>query len=224
MKINDFILTLSNISVDNKIVYAIQKKYISKDIPRIVQQLLTVAQDGTFFDEGCRLLSYDEIFSASQELNINFSKHGIIPFFDITDNDYIVYNFKKGKWELFNIVEEISFRHAKQLNDIINNIYGEKKMPTVELTEEVVQKIADITTQYAPEAWVMVAVEAMMKNNELIFTAEALDNEEVQYEIDIDDEDKRALKAILLQPMKEQSCVFFRFEVNDDGDYAIEFA
>ena len=224
MKINDFILGLANIAVDNKIVYTIQKQYSSKDIPRMVQQLLSVAKDGAFFDEGCRLLSYDEILSASQELNINFSKHGIIPFFDIADNDYIVYNFKKKNWELFNIIDEEAFKSEKQINEIIKTIYGEAKMPTVELTEEVVQKIADITTQYAPEAWVMVAVEAMMKNNELTFTAEALDNEEVQYEIDIDDEDKRALKAILLQPMKEQSCVFFRFEVNDDGDYAIEFA
>ena len=224
MKINDFILGLANIAVDNKIVYTIQKQYSSKDIPRMVQQLLSVAKDGAFFDEGCRLLSYDEILSASQELNINFSKHGIIPFFDIADNDYIVYNFKKKNWELFNIIDEEAFKSEKQINEIIKTIYGEAKMPTVELTEEVVQKIADITTQYAPEAWVMVAIEAMMKNNELTFTAEALDNEEVQYEIDIDDEDKRALKAILLQPMKEQSCVFFRFEVNDDGDYAIEFA
>ena len=224
MKINDFILGLANISVDSKIVYTIQKQYSSKDIPRMVQQLLSVAKDGAFFDEGCRLLSYDEIISASQELNINFSKHGIIPFFDIADNDYIVYNFKNKNWELFNIIDEEAFKSEKQINDIIKTIYGEAKMPTVELTEEVVQKIADITTQYAPEAWVMVAIEAMMKNNELTFTAEALDNEEVQYEIDIDDEDKRALKAILLQPMKEQSCVFFRFEVNDDGDYAIEFA
>ncbi|MBE6388469.1 MAG: hypothetical protein E7043_10275 [Lentisphaerae bacterium] len=101
---------------------------------------------------------------------------------------------------------------------------GETKMPTVELTEDIVQKIADITTQYAPEAWVMVAIEAIMKNNELSFSAEALDSEEVQYEIDIDSEDKNALKAILLQPMKEQACAFFRFEVTDDGDYTIEFA
>jgi hypothetical protein len=70
----------------------------------------------------------------------------------------------------------------------------------------------------------MVAIEAIMKNNELSFSAEALDSEEVQYEIDIDSEDKNALKAILLQPMKEQACAFFRFEVTDDGDYTIEFA
>ena len=224
MKINDFVLGLANISIDNKVVHTIQKKYSTEGIPRTVQQLVSVAKDGTFFDEGCRLLSYDEIFSASQDLNINFSKYGIIPFFDIADNDYIVYNFKNKNWELFNIIDEKAFKSEKQINDIIKTIYGEAKMPTVELTEEVVQKIADITTQYAPEAWVMVAIEVMMKNNELTFTAEALDNEEVQYEIDIDDEDKKTLKAILLQPMKEQSCVFFRFEVNDDGDYAIEFA
>lgn len=224
MKINDFVLGLANISIDNKVVYTIQKKYSSKDIPRMVQQLVSVAKDGTFFDEGCRLLSYDEILSASQDLNINFSKHGIIPFFDIADNDYIVYNFKKKNWELFNIVEEEAFKSEKQITDIIKTIYGETKMPTVELTEDIVQKIADITTQYAPEAWVMVAIEAIMKNNELSFSAEALDSEEVQYEIDIDSEDKNALKAILLQPMKEQACAFFRFEVTDDGDYTIEFA
>lgn len=224
MKINEFILRLANISVDNEIVYTIQKKYSSKDVPDMVKQLLSAANDGVFFDEECRLLSYEEILFAAQNLNIDFAKHGIIPFFDIADNDYIVYNFKKKNWELFNIIEEEAFKSEKQINDIIKTIYGKNKMPTVELTEDVVQQIAEIITQYVPKAWFMIAIEAILKNDDLSFTAEALDSEDVQYDIDIDSDDKNTLKAILLKPMKDQSCVFFRFEVNDEGNYSIESA
>ena len=47
--------------------------------------------------ENARLLSLEEILNAPEELSVDFVSHGLLPVFDVFDNDFICYQTKDGK-------------------------------------------------------------------------------------------------------------------------------
>ena len=100
-------------------------------------------------------------------------------------------------------------------------------MATGELPEDIAQEIAqtltDITIKHAPQAWVKITTDIILKNSELAIKAIAVDSDDVQHDIEIDSSDKNTLEDILLQPMTDMSCEFFRFEVDNEGDCYIEY-
>ncbi len=116
----EFILALSNVVPSIELVSKIKQVY-ECTIPNEVEKIISFNADGTFLDGGafCRLLCFDEILKASEELHVNFKQYGIIPFFDIEDNNFIVFNFKKMIWEKFNIVDETSYGAKKSLSEIL---------------------------------------------------------------------------------------------------------
>lgn len=61
--------------------------------------------DGFFL----RTLSREEILHASEELQVDFQKLRSIPFIDTGDNDFLLYNYRKQNFYLFNIADECDF-------------------------------------------------------------------------------------------------------------------
>lgn len=121
MTINEYLKKLKSTEVDDSAVDKIEEKY-TKISSREAKQVISLAGTGGFLDGGksvCRKLSLDDILDANTELNLDFPEKGIIPFFDRGDNDYIVFNVKEYCWEMFNIVDEISFKSEKVLEDIL---------------------------------------------------------------------------------------------------------
>ena len=116
----EFILALSKTASDEKKVEAIQQIY-GKNLPSDVQKVISFDSRGTFLDGDhfCRLLSFDEISKASEELHVDFVRHCIVPLFDIGDNDFIVFDLQKSCWEKFNIVDEVSYGEKESVSEII---------------------------------------------------------------------------------------------------------
>ena len=120
MKIEEYLEKLKFVPCDEASIIRVEKRF-STTLPDDVKRVLALAQTGEFLEgkSFCRKLSLDDIFDANAELNLDFVQKRIIPFFEKGDNDYIVFNLKKGRWELFNIVDEISFKARKDLEPLL---------------------------------------------------------------------------------------------------------
>lgn len=120
MNIQNFLQSISSVSIDLKAVAAVEKAYAAQ-FPEDVQKIISCAGKGGFFegDNFCRQLPLEDIVSAQKDLNVNFATLGILPLFDKGDNDYVVFNIRKKKWEMFNIVDEISFMTGESLEKLL---------------------------------------------------------------------------------------------------------
>lgn len=121
MTIQEFVQQLPSVSLRNDKITTIENIY-SQNFPDIIKQIISCAGDGGFFDDEnfCRQLSFDDIIHAQKDLNVNFVAYEIIPLFDKMDNDYVVFNFKKGEWAMFNIVDESFFMDGMGLEKLLS--------------------------------------------------------------------------------------------------------
>lgn len=120
MKRETFYKTITGTTINHEIVDKIQQAY-GTVFPAEVQKILSINLQGDFIEGAkfCRLLSAKEILNASAELHVDFTKHGIIPVFDIEDNNFVVFDFKNGCWKNFNIVDEVPYGGRLSLDAII---------------------------------------------------------------------------------------------------------
>lgn len=65
------------------------------------------------------MLSDEKILNADKDFQVDFKRYGLIPVCDIFDNDFICYQIANGKWCIFNIVEEISFKKDSSFEDLV---------------------------------------------------------------------------------------------------------
>lgn len=104
--------------VDEKKVEKVQTRYGTK-LPEIVQKIISGCGDSLFLEDGNRILSFEEIVDAENDLHVDFKGKGIIPLVDCKENDFIVYHFRIDEWSKFNIVEEIVFRKRSKVEDLL---------------------------------------------------------------------------------------------------------
>ena len=81
-----------------------------------------------FMENNIRLLSYNEIRDAEQDLHVNFIARKLLPLFDCSDNNFIVYNLTNNTWSYFNIVDQITYGESNTLEEVLNkesNINGD---------------------------------------------------------------------------------------------------
>jgi hypothetical protein len=72
--------------------------------------------DGTHFQ---RRLGHKDILSAEKDMNVPFSKLGLLPVFDKGDNNFVVYDFRNKKWKMFNIADGTQFNEGKPLGQML---------------------------------------------------------------------------------------------------------
>ena len=122
-----FFNAAENASISTELANKINSAYQTV-LPQDVLKLLGVEPNGCFLEKIgilflrvtlCRLLSTDEILNASKELHVDFVAHGVIPLFDKSDNNFIVYDYKNNQWKKFNIVDETSYGAKNSLKDIL---------------------------------------------------------------------------------------------------------
>jgi len=85
----------------------------------VLKALYNILDSQNKQDNNARLLSLEEILDCNEDLQVDFSSVGLVPIFDIYDNDYICYQTKNGKWCVFNIVDSISFKNDSTLQDLL---------------------------------------------------------------------------------------------------------
>lgn len=120
MNSKEFLKIATKSAISTEILDKINHIY-KCDLPNGVAQILSVNQSGCFLDGGPfrRLLSLEEIVNASAELHVDFAAHGLVPIFDINDNNFIVFDFIHCQWKKFNIVDETPYGAANSLQDIL---------------------------------------------------------------------------------------------------------
>lgn len=118
MDYKTFINGLNKQEIDNSNVQEIKKMY-STDINAEVASVISCLDETVFFDSDgfLRLLSFQEVLDAEADFNVVLVSNGILPLFDLGDNDYLSFDFSKGMWCKFNIVDEIGFAYKSHLSE-----------------------------------------------------------------------------------------------------------
>lgn len=118
MEKKDYLSKVGEAKIDPKKVEKVNKLY-GGAMPDIIQRIVSYGQESVFFDDGVRILSYEEIIDAEKDLHIEFARKGIIPIADCGENDFIVYHFKDNIWSKFNIVDESVFKKKKSIEELL---------------------------------------------------------------------------------------------------------
>ena len=95
----------------------IKNKYKASEVSEEFERVLNNSAEYSHIIK----LENSSILDAMEDLQVNFVEYGIIPVFDAFDNDYICYQIENGKWCMFNIVDEISFKKNSTLKDLLIN-------------------------------------------------------------------------------------------------------
>ncbi len=96
-----------------------EKRY-EANIPEEVTELYSLTSGG-FVEisdgDNWRILSPEDISDASDDLGVDFIGLKKLPLIDCKDNDFICYDFKEARYEMFNIIDEIGFMEKDGLWD-----------------------------------------------------------------------------------------------------------
>lgn len=117
MSVSRYIEKVKTANIDKELVNKISEEYDAK-LPELVEKLISVSGKGEFVN-AYRFLSFSEILYAEEDWGISLKEKKIIPIVDCNDNDFIVYNASEKEWQMYNIVDEISFQSAEELMDLI---------------------------------------------------------------------------------------------------------
>lgn len=95
------------------------KALYSVELPSQVESVVSALDETLFFenDSFVRLLSLQEVLEAETDMNVELVYNGILPLFDLGDNDYLSFDFTKGMWCKFNIVDELGFSYKSSLTE-----------------------------------------------------------------------------------------------------------
>jgi hypothetical protein len=110
MKLKDALSNLSDITIDNDFVLRLEKMY-DTTLPEDIKRVISINKDTMPYDDFSLLrgLSHAEIEEASGDMAVDFIENGLLPVFDVGDNDYIVFDIREKVWYRYNIVDEVKF-------------------------------------------------------------------------------------------------------------------
>lgn len=114
----EFLSEISTAEVDEQKVKKIQETY-GISLPLQLQQLISCVDETVFFDDDSRILSFQEIIDAEEDLHTDFKTAGIIPVADCGDNDFVVFNSADNTWAKYNIIDEVSFKKRTNLCEVL---------------------------------------------------------------------------------------------------------
>ena len=80
-----------------------------------------VKEEPLFFGDEKRLLSESEIINYKDELNIDLDED-IIPLIDLYDNNFLIYNIEKNKFQIMDISNDIFWKDVDSIQKYINEI------------------------------------------------------------------------------------------------------
>lgn len=117
MNKQEFLKSLEDIKLNAKRISVVEETYEGK-FADIVNKIISTC-DKTLFIDSTRLLTYNEILDAEEDLGVNFIQLQLLPLFDCGDNDFIVYHISKKCWSLFNIIDECVFKETNTLEELL---------------------------------------------------------------------------------------------------------
>jgi len=120
MKLKETLSKLTEVKIDAAFVAQLETMY-STTFPDEVKRIVSISDDTVSYDDFSLLrgLSHVEISDASEDMAVDFIGKGILPLFDVGDNDYIVYDISEKTWYKFNIVDEVKFSKTSSLSEYL---------------------------------------------------------------------------------------------------------
>lgn len=89
------------------------------EIPEMLGKVISYAGEVSFLDEERRVLSFEGIIYASEDLGIDFVAKRIIPVIDAYDLNYIVYMLEEKKWAIYNVCDDDVYKEDCDLENIL---------------------------------------------------------------------------------------------------------
>lgn len=116
MNLSEYVKWLESKEINEPAVSEITRKYHC-DLPTIIKKMLSSNEKTMFLSDERRILSYEEVLHAKEQLHVDFNSYEILPLIDCYDNNFIVYNHKNDEWNMFDIIDECIFDTKKNLTD-----------------------------------------------------------------------------------------------------------
>lgn len=114
---NNLMEIINKAPIDPNKVQRIEAKYECV-LPEEIKHLLSCDETDRF-DNGCRILSYEEVLDADLDLGIDFPSLKIVPIIDTYDNDFIAFDLMNKLWIKINIVDEVIFDRQPSLQELL---------------------------------------------------------------------------------------------------------
>jgi len=124
MDIREYLDDIEKRPVNEENVMAIESRY-GFPLPILVKHI--VSEEDVFISnvEEIRIMPFEEILYAEEELHTDFEGEGVIPVADCYDNDFIVYNGRKKNWSVYNIVDQdVFFMESRSLPELLDKLEG----------------------------------------------------------------------------------------------------
>lgn len=121
MDIKQYIELIKANEVNQDLVASVEKLY-GKPLPEELKHIVSVVMRDYFISPNHRVISATELLRTEEFMGVDFAKFSMVPLIDCKDDDYIVYNFTTQKYEMYNIYDEVSFREADSLEEMIQSI------------------------------------------------------------------------------------------------------
>lgn len=118
MNKSDYLDAASKWEIVDERVEAVGRAYSSR-IPEQLQRIVSHADEPYFFEDGPHILSLAEMLGAEETLGVSFSDKHLVPVVDCCDGDYIVYDYDKEVWAIYNIVDDVSFKQGGSLAELL---------------------------------------------------------------------------------------------------------
>ena len=99
----------------------IMDRYKEIENEELQEILKFVKEEPLFFGDEKRLLSKSEIINYKDELNIDLNED-IIPLIDLYDNNFLIYNISKNKFQMMDISDDIIWKDVDSIHNYINEI------------------------------------------------------------------------------------------------------
>ena len=120
MTFKEYINTLATVEINKERIDKLVEIY-GPEIPEIVQRIASYDMEDYFLEDEIRILSFDGIMFADDDLNARFKDARLIPLADLMDGDYAVYNCVTAKWNMCNAYEGILFNEQDSLEKLLAN-------------------------------------------------------------------------------------------------------
>lgn len=118
MNKSEYLNAVNQWEIVDERVEAVANAY-HKRLPELLQRIISRSDEPYYFDDGSHVLSLDEMLSIEETLGVSFSDKHLIPVVDCCDGDYIVYDYGRGVWAIYNIVDDVSFKQGNSLVKLI---------------------------------------------------------------------------------------------------------
>ena len=118
MNKSDYLDAASKWEIVDERVRTVGKAYSGR-IPELLQRIVSHSDEPHFFDDGSHVLSLAEMLGTEETLGISFSDKHLVPVVDCCDGDYIVYDYDKEVWAIYNMIDEVVFRQGDSLIELL---------------------------------------------------------------------------------------------------------